>query len=167
MGDDVIIVTYDQAKFRLDADIRRAWSFIGETPIVYKNGSKNNISIGGAYSSTGEFHFYKMSWQRKETVLENIKHIRMKFPNMLLLLDRAPWNKNKMIINYLERNNIPYMFFPPGTPDLNPTEFCWEITREEITANRTHNTKEELYNNLERFWKTHTFTHNVLNYLSP
>jgi len=40
--------------------VRKGWALIGETPIVYKNGSKESISIGGAYSSTKEFHFYKM-----------------------------------------------------------------------------------------------------------
>ena len=45
VGHDKIIVTYDQARFTLDADVRRCWAFKGTTPIVYKNGSKESISI--------------------------------------------------------------------------------------------------------------------------
>lgn len=167
IGEGHVIVTYDQAKFCIDADVRRGWALAGETPIVYKNGSKKSISIGGAYSSTGEFIYHKMDWQTKEAVLWNIKHIHAKFPKMLLLLDKAPWNKNKTVLNYLERENIPYMFFPTGAPDRNPTELCWGITREEVTANESHDTEEDLYRHLVEFWRGHFFTHNVLNYLSP
>ncbi len=161
------MVTYDQAKFCLDADVRRGWAFIGEAPIVYKNGSKKSISIGGAYSSTREFHFHQMEWQTKEKVLWNLKLIHLKFPKMFLILDKAPWNKNKLVAGYLKRENIPYMFFPTGASDLNPTEFCWKITREEVTANESHDSEEMLYTHLESFWRKHFFQHNVLNYLSP
>ena len=41
VGHDKIIVTYDQARFTLDADVRRCWAFKGTTPIVYKNGSNS------------------------------------------------------------------------------------------------------------------------------
>lgn len=147
--------------------MRKGWALIGETPIVYKNGSKESISIGGAYSSTKEFHFYKMEWQTKENVLWNLKLLRLKFPKMFLILDKATWNKNKMVMGWLERKNIPYMFFPTGASDLNPTEFCWKVTREEVTANESHNSKKELYEHLENFWRKHFFSHNLLNYLSP
>lgn len=167
MGYDITIVTYDQARFTLDADVRRCWSFRGITPIVYKNGRKEGISIGGAYSSTQQFHFFQMEWQIKENVLENIKAIHKKFSNPFLLLDKATWNKNKLVESYLQENNIPYMFFPTGASELNPVEECWNITREEITANRSHNSKQQLYNNLVKYWKKNPFHHNVLNYLLP
>ncbi len=167
VGHDRIIVTYDQAKFTLDADVRRCGAFIGETPIVYKNGSKESISIGGAYSSTNEFHFYQMPWQVKENVLENIKAIHQKFPKLFLILDKATWNKNKLVENYLQENDVPYMFFPTGASDLNHTEECWKQTREEITANKSHNSKEQLFENLKAYWEKNPFQHNVLNYLLP
>ena len=97
MGPDITPVIYDQARFTLDADIRRCWAPVGSKPIVYKNGSKVAINIGGAYSSTYEFFYYKMPYQVKEEVLWNIKLLRMKFPKMFLLMDRATWNNNKMV----------------------------------------------------------------------
>lgn len=160
-------MTYDQAKFCLDADVRKGWAFIGETPLVYKNGSKKSISIGGAYSSTNEFSFHQMEWQTKETVLWNLKLIRLKFPRMFLILDKAPWNKAGMVTDWLEREKIPYMFFPTGASDLNPVEFCWKVTRDEITANESHNSEKELYQHLEDFWRKHEFKHKVTNYLCP
>jgi putative transposase len=165
LGRKIVIVTYDQARFTLDADIRRCWAIKGSKPIVYKNGSKRAINVGGAYTSTGEFYYHRMKWQTKEEVLWNIKLLRMKFPKMFLLLDKAPWHKNKMVMGYLERKSIPYMFFPTGASDLDPTEFCWKETRENVTANKSHNSEEELYRSLESYWSKKSFKHNLLNYL--
>ena len=162
-----IIITYDQAHFKIDADIRKCWYPIGKTPIVYKNGSKKAINIGGAYTSTKEFHFYRMETQNKKEVLNNLKMLRLKYPNMFLLLDKAPWNKNKTIIKFLKHHNIEHMFFPTGASDLNATEFCWKITRDNKTANTSHNSEEELYQELKSYWKTQPFNHNLLNYLEP
>ncbi len=103
----------------------------------------------------------------KEEVLWNIKLLRMQFPKMLLLLDKATWNKNNMVIRYLVRNKISYMFFPTGASDLNPVEECWKQTRDNVTANASHNSEDQLYSALRDYWKTQPFKHNLLNCLSP
>lgn len=161
-----MIVTYDQARFTLDADVRRCWAVKGSTPIVYKNGSKKAVNIGGAYTSIGKFYPYKMGYQVKEEVLKNIKRLRAKIRRMFLILDKATWNKNKLVMGYLESNNIPYMFLPTGASDMNPTEECWKQTRENVTANTTHNSEKELLRSLKSYWKKQPFKHNMLNYLS-
>ena len=159
-------MTYDQAHFKIDADVRKVWAKIGTTPIIYKNGSKKCVNVGGAYSSNGFFHFYLMDYQIKEEVLWNIKLIRMKFPKMLLLLYKATWNKNKFVTSWLEENKIEYMFFPTGASDLNPVEECWRQTRNN-TTNVSHNSVKELVKSLRIYWESQPFRHNVLNYLSP
>ena len=167
MGPNVIPVTYDQAHFNIDADVRRCWAPIGSKPIVYKNGSKKAVNVGGAYSSTGEFFYYRMERQVKEEVHANLAYLRLKFPNMFLILDKATWNKNKMVLSFLEHHQIPYMFFPTGASDLNPTEECWKQTRDNVTANFSHDSEEELFQNLKAYWIKQPFKHNVLNYLVP
>lgn len=166
MEKGTVVVTYDQAHFTIDADVRRVWAKIGTTPIIYKNGSKKSINVGGAYSSTGEFLSYEMERQIKEEVLWNIKLIRMKFPKMFLLLDKARWNKNNWVMSWLEENKIDYMFFPTGSPDLNPVEECWRQTRDNVTY-VSHNSEEDLSESLQSYWKSQPFKHNVFNYLSP
>lgn len=159
-------MTYDQAHFKIDADVRKCWARVGSKPIVYKNGSKQAVNIGGAYT-TGKFHFYKMIWQDKDNVLENLKLIKKKFGKIFLILDKASWNKNDLVKKYLEEQKIPYMFFPTGASDLNPVEECWRQTRENVTANISSNSIKELYENLGTYWNQQPFTHDVLNYLSP
>ena len=159
------IVTYDQVRFTLDADVQKVWAKIGTTPIVYKNGSKKALNFGGAYT-TGKFHAFPMQWQQKEEVLPHIKKIHALYPDLFLLLDKATWNKNNLILNYLKTNKIPFMFFPTGASDRNPTEECWRQTRQNVT-DTSHNTEKHLKTDLEKYWNTQPFKHNVFNYLSP
>ena len=81
-------------------------------------------------------------------------------------LDKARWNKNNLVKRYLEEQKIPYMFFPTGASDLNPVEECWRQTRENVTANTSSSSTNELYESLENYWKQQPFSHNVINYLS-
>lgn len=85
---------------------------------------------------------------------------------MLLLLDKASWNKNWLVKWYLEENDISYMFFPTGASDLNPVEECWRQTRDNVTY-ISHNSEKELWESLESYWKGQPFVHDVLNYLIP
>jgi transposase len=132
---------------------------------VYKNGSKKGVNVGGAYTSTNEFYFYVMDRQVKEEVLWNIKLLRMKYPKMLLLLDKATWNKNEFVISWLKKEGIDYIFFPTGASDLNPVEECWRQTRDNVTY-ISYNSKEELVKSLENYWKGQPFRHSVFSYLS-
>ena len=108
-----------------------------------------------------------MEKQVKETILENMKLLHRSFPKMFLLLDKATWNKNNLVMNYLETRNIEYMFFPTGASDINPVEECWKQTRDNITANTSHNSEKQLLNKLSSYWKKQPFKHDVLNYLIP
>ena len=107
-----------------------------------------------------------MDRQVKEEVLCNIKRLKMKFPKMLLLLDKARWNKNNLVISWMEENEIDYMFFPTGASDLNPVEECWRQTRDNVTF-ISHNSEKELIENLKNYWNKQFFSHNVFSYLIP
>ena len=85
---------------------------------------------------------------------------------MFLLLDKATWNKNKLVVSWLEENKIEYMFFPTGASDLNPVEECWRQTRNDATS-VSHNSIKDLVKSLKEYWESQPFRHNVLNYLSP
>jgi len=108
-----------------------------------------------------------MEKQVKETILENMKLLHRRFPKMFLLLDKATWNKNDLVMNYLEQHSIEYMFFPTGASDINPVEECWKQTRDNITANTSHNSEQHLLEDLSNYWKKQPFHHKVLNYLVP
>ena len=173
MGEKGIIICLDEAHFKIDADRRRCWAKKGTTPIVYKNGSKRCVNIGGALTSKGKFHYQQMDRQIKEEILKFIKRLHHKYckthSKILFILDKATWHKNKLVIGYFEEHKdaIDYMFFPTGAPDINPVEECWHQTRDNKTANISYDCEEHLAVSLKSYWNRQPFKLNLSNYLYP
>ena len=64
---------------------------------------------------------------------------------IVLLWDRAPWHRGKPIDKVLEENpRLEIIFFPPGSPDLNPQEHVWKAIRKEISHNHLETKLPEL-----------------------
>ena len=53
---------------------------------------------------------------------------------IFLLIDRATWYRSKKAKEFYKNNKhwLQVVFFPKATPDRNPTEYCWKITREDL-----------------------------------
>ena len=55
---------------------------------------------------------------------------------ILLLWDRAKWHGGQAVKDFLGAHpRIEVMKFPPSSPDLNPQEHVWKLTREKISHN--------------------------------
>ena len=88
----------------------------------------------------------KPDWFKYDTVIASIREflslIELEANQMLhLVLDNAPWHK-KAIRLIEDTNNTEYadirakvrfIRMPPYSPDLNPIEQVWRITRREVT----------------------------------
>lgn len=153
----------------IDGCIRRVWAPKGSKPISYRNGSHQGINILGAYTANQKFHYQEVEVQRKEEILPALKRLHRKYQRVFFVLDKATWHKNKLVEGYFDDNKdtIDYMYFPTGAPDLNPVEECWNITKENKTANEPSSSKEELRRRLKSYWKNQPFKHNPLNYFVP
>lgn len=164
-----MIICIDEAHFTIVADRRKCWARKGTTPIVYMNGSKEAINVGGAITGHGKFHYQEMSHQIKEGVLKFVKRMHKRYKKVLFIFDRATWHKNNLVVGYFKENKdtIDYMFLPTGAADIDPVEECWRQTRENKTANTTHNTIKELRTSLKTFWNKQPFTLDLSNYLCP
>ena len=78
-----------------------------------------------------------------------------------LVLDNAPWHK-KAIRLIEDTNNTEYadirakvrfIRMPPYSPDLNPIEQVWRITRREVTHNRYFKTLDLLAKKLDSYFE--------------
>ena len=169
MDEDTIIICLDEVHFTIDADRRKCWARKGTTPLVYTNGSKEAINVGGALTWQGKFHYQEMGRQVKEEVLKFIRRLHKRYKKVLFILDRATWHKNNLVMGYFEVNKktLDYMFLPAGAPDLDPVEECWRQTREKKTANKAHNTVKALRTSLKSFWNKQPFDLILSNYLCP
>ena len=92
------------------------------------SGSKTKVNIGGFYTENEDFYGYDLGTkQNTYSFLKSlIKFQRDIRTRIFLLLDRAPWHKSKKAQEFFQNNKhwLQISFFPPATPDRNPTEYC-------------------------------------------
>lgn len=83
-----------------------------------------------------------------------IPQLREWFPRnepYLFMHDSAPCHKAKSVTKYLNDENIPVLSWPGNSPDMNPIENLWEITKREI-AKEVITTKVKLIEKLIQVW---------------
>ena len=90
----------------------------------------------------------KPSWFNYETVINSFRQLLKIYPaadgkRIYLILDNAPWHKKAVRLVQTEtlaeyqdiRDKMTLLFLPPYSPDFNPIEQVWRITRRDVTHN--------------------------------
>lgn len=135
--------------FQVTTSVTRKWVVKGSGPKVKSAPSRKSVPYSGyIVPQTGELIVSKPSWFNYETVIESFHHFLQTYPiadgkRAYLILDNAPWHKKAVRLVQTqalpEYQDIPdkmiFIFLPPYSPDLNPTEQVWRITRREVTHN--------------------------------
>jgi transposase len=80
---------------------------------------------------------------------------------------RAPWHKSKKAREFCQKNKywLQILLFPPATPNRNPIEYCWKMTRQDLTSIKSFKNVKVLKKELDEFWEKYTFTHKMSHYL--
>ena len=169
LASDYEIICIDEAHFRRDADKRRCWSPIGNTPIVHVNGSFQNTNVYGAYTLNGKFHYKFAEKQLATVTVAFLERLRKIYKKIIFVLDRARWHTAKHVLEYVKKfdGDIRLVFFPKTSPDANPVEECWRQTRNSVTANKAFSSTEQLKHELCKLWNKQKFKHKSINYLLP
>ncbi len=117
----------------------RVWAPIGQTPSVRVDTQRDMIHFYGCLNlSNGEQTAMKSKKMNSETTAIFLEQLVQRYPDkpILLLWDRAKWHGGQAVREFLADNpNIEVMKFPPGSPDLNPQEHVWKLTREKVSHN--------------------------------
>lgn len=101
---------------------------------------------GFVVPETGELIVNTPEWFNYETVIKLLREFMAEYKTddrLYLVLDNAPWHKKAVRLIQTEnlpeyqdiRDRMTLLFLPPYSPDLNPIEQCWRVTRREITHN--------------------------------
>jgi len=86
----------------------------------------------------------------------------------VLILDNAGFHKTQCVRKLLDNNpQISVEYIPPYSPELNPIETCWKVTKNRITKSQYFSTIDDMQDALENFWTEHIFTQNFMRYLCP
>jgi len=81
-----------------------------------------------------------------QSFLEKLICYHRRGQKMIVVLDNCRWHHAKALSPWLLRNSdkIQLDFLPPYSPELNPIERVWKLTRRLCTHNRYFETLDEL-----------------------
>ena len=156
---NAVVFYQDEVHFFAESTITRGWYRTGSEPKVKSYAGHKSIAYSGFVSpKDGRLITLKVEWFTYETVIESLRSFieivkkelgLKKAQRIYLVMDNAPWHKKaKRLIQgddkleeYADiREVLTIVSLPAYSPDLNPIEQVWRITRRE----KTHN----------RFWRT-------------
>jgi len=138
---ETIILAGDEASLYLQATLMRTWSATGQTPLVRIAPQRTSTHFYGALNLlTGKETVLRTPVMNSQTSALFLQQLLAAYPTqpLLLLWDRATWHRGLGVQAVLDANpRLELLFFPPGSPDLNPQEHVWKATREAVSHNHT------------------------------
>lgn len=167
---DFVIVAFDEAKFQLVPEFKRIWFPRGETPKGAFFFSAKKLLTFGALTSDHKFFYDFHDSQNSLTfrcfLRDFIKTLNKK-KKYVFILDNAGYHKTQTVRNLLEEYSsfISVEYLPPYSPELNPIETCWKVTKNVVTKSQFFPTIEAMQDALEEFWYKHNFMQDFITYL--
>ncbi len=166
---DYEIISIDEVSFQLATNYKRIWFAKGQKPKGAFFWSNKKLTVFGAQKENSKI-FYEIHTSQNSitfiSFLNGLFETLDKNKNYVFILDNAGWHKTQVVKNYIaKQKNIAVEFIPPYSPELNPIETNWKVTRNAVTKSRFFKTIDELQEALEDFWNKHTFTQKFITYL--
>lgn len=161
-----ILVFQDEVHFTIQTTVTRKWTLRGSEPRVKSYPGRKNISYSGfVITKTGQLWVDKPEWFNFETVISSLRKFLSACPpadgkKYCIILDNAPWHKKARRLIRENKDGefddilgkAEFVSLPPYSPDLNPIEQVWRITRKNRTHNRFFGTLEELQSAIDGFF---------------
>lgn len=163
---ETVILAEDEASLYLQATTQVVWHPRGQTPLVRLHPGRDNVHFYGTLDlHTGKQFVMASQLMNSEVTALYLQKLLLAYPNLpiLLLWDRATWHRGPAIKAVLDNNpRMEILFFPPGSPDLNPQEHVWKKARENVSHNHSMTNLTDLSHRFASYLDNNTFPSNFL-----
>ena len=143
--EDTTVVTIDQTRKAVSVDIYRAQFPVGERPTVGVSASQEGVNLLGAVTDNGETTVLECDGSfTGEVTIRFLEHLQAEFGEILIvLLDQAKSFTAAVVKDFTAHEPIELVYFPTGSPDLNPAEEYWRRLKKAL-GNRYFGTLDEI-----------------------
>lgn len=159
----------DEVHFQRHTSLTRMWSPVGQQPRVASDSTRQKVAFFGAVNlKQGRLLTQTAPLFNAETFGEFLEYLLQHTSGKIfLILDNARYHRAKDLQEFFtdNRRRLVRVFLPPYSPELNPIERIWRITRRKITHDRYFESVQELHTALsDQFlkWETPNQTLKVL-----
>jgi transposase len=152
---DTIIVAHDECFIHRATSIIRSWFPKGITPEILSPATYEKIGINGTINmETGEVYSAITDIFNADSFLDFVKNLISYIPRgkkFVMILDNARPHRAKKVTSYVEQNiyNLEFLFLPPYSPNLNPSENLWKLLRKKAIHNVYFDSLETLQSKIE------------------
>ena len=119
-------------------------------PVIFHEPTRKALGVYGAVCvSDGRLVTSRAETFNKQSLLSFLEQLlphRNKDRKMVVIMDNAPWHHAKEVQEWLKKHkkHLRLDFLPPYSPQLNPMERVWKLTRKLRTHNRYFPCLDEL-----------------------
>ena len=164
------LVSIDEASFQLATGYKRIWFLKGKKPKRAFFWGNKKLIVFGALTSASKFYYQFYIAQNSLTFslfLEELFAWLNPRKKYVLILDNAGFHKTDVVKEILAEKKgwITVEFILPYSPELNPIETCWKVTKNAVTKSQHFKTIDSMQEALENFWCIHSFTQRFITYL--
>jgi transposase len=166
---EIVLLSQDEARFPMVPTLQATLGVKGHRPKVGTWDCKDlmylfcvvNLISGALHSNTLESpkDAKKQTGKSKTKRLQemfaaHLRHVgrvypQDKYPQVVLLIDNAPWHAGKVVDEALAENpHLKFKRLPSYSPQLNPIERFWKKLRRRATHNRLFDTLADLKRSL-------------------
>lgn len=137
---DIQLWCQDEVHFQRHTSLIRMWAPRGQQPCIRSASTREKVSILGALDlKTGRLLTRQATTFNAQTFGHFLEYLLQHTDGKIhLILDNATWHRAKGLKDFFltHGERLVRLFLPPYSPELNPIERVWRITRRQITHNR-------------------------------
>ncbi len=145
---DIQLWCEDEVHFQRHSSLIRMWSPRGQQPQVSSASTREKVGFFGALDlKTGYLVTREAPTFNGETFGAFLRYLLQSTQGKLhLILDNAKYHRARILKEFFVQNQerLALIFLPSYSPELNPVERVWRITRRQVTHNRYFPSIEEL-----------------------
>ncbi|MBI4307220.1 MAG: IS630 family transposase [Chloroflexi bacterium] len=138
----------DEVHFQRHSTLTRMWCTKGQQPRVLSASTRQKVGYFGAVNlKTGRLLTRESATFNGETFGSFLRHVLHHTRGKLyLILDNASRHRARYLKCFFSQNRhrLVRIFLPPYSPELNPIERVWRITRRQVTHNRYFESVDQL-----------------------
>lgn len=138
----------DEVHFQRHSSLIRMWAPKGQQPRVLSASTREKVGYFGALDlKTGCLLTKDALTFNAETFGDFLHYLLQHTQGKIhLILDNVSWHKAQDLSDFFtgNRDRLVRIFLPPYSPELNPIERVWRITRRQTTHNRYFGSTDEL-----------------------
>jgi transposase len=116
------------------------WARQGQQPHHLSPSVRHKVAFMGALNlKSGQLLTQETSTFSAQTFEDFIRHLlKVTRGKLCLILDNARWHHSQLLMKFFDkkRKRLVLLFLPAYSPELNPIERVWRVTRRKITHNR-------------------------------